>query len=160
MMSRSSELQMPGHETGATLIESLVAILIFSFGLLGLVGLQAASIKNTTEAKYRADAAFLANQIVGLMWADNPANLASYAHNPTVGVTPCTPQVAASLNPAVTNWITEGVAKSLPGAGTTNQQIVVNAATGLVTVTVCWQPTAEATPNFHITATQIAGQAP
>lgn len=145
------------RQAGATLIESLVAILVFSFGLLGIVGLQAASIRNTAEAKYRADAAFLANQIVGLMWASDSLTLASFAHNPTAGATPCTPAAAPSLNADVTNWVTL-VAGTLPGASTANQQITVNAATGLVTVTVCWQPAAEASPSNFVTVAQIAGQ--
>jgi type IV pilus assembly protein PilV len=43
------------------LLEALIAILIFSFGILGLVGLQANAINLSTDAKYRADAALLAN---------------------------------------------------------------------------------------------------
>jgi type IV pilus assembly protein PilV len=149
-------MSLPTREAGATLIESLVAILIFSFGLLGLIGLQAASIKNTAEAKYRADAAYLANQIIGEMWSDNPANLASYAHNPTAGGTPCTPAAAASGNAKVTTWL-GNINSSLPGAASTMQQIVVNAGTGQVTVTVCWLPAQEATPSNFVTVAQVAG---
>jgi type IV pilus assembly protein PilV len=47
-------------------------------GIIALVGLQTAMIKNTSDAKYRADAAFIAQQQLGAMWAD-PTNLASYA---------------------------------------------------------------------------------
>lgn len=153
-MPTSRTSQLPGRETGATLIESLVAILIFSFGLLGLVGLQAASIKNTADAKYRADAAFLANQIIGEMWADDPANLAGYAHNPA-GAVICAPTAAASGNANVTSW-TGNISSTLPGAASTSQQIVVNAS-GLVTVTVCWRPAAGANSNYFTTAAQIIG---
>ena len=153
-MDTSRHLPVPRREAGATLIESLVAILIFSFGLLGLIGLQAASIKNTAEAKYRADAAYLANQIIGEMWADNPANLASYAHNP-VGAASA-PTASASGNTKVTTWL-GNINASLPGAASTKQQITVNAGTGLVTVTICWLPSQEATSSNFVTVAQIAG---
>jgi type IV pilus assembly protein PilV len=55
---------------GSVLLEALVGILIFSIGILALVAMQAESIRNTTEAKYRNDASYLANQIIGRMWAD------------------------------------------------------------------------------------------
>ena len=60
----------PARQDGSTLLESLIAILVFSFGVLGMVGLQAASIKSISEAKYRTDAAFLANELIGQMWAE------------------------------------------------------------------------------------------
>lgn len=64
-------------QQGVVLLESLIAILIFSMGILALMGLQAAMISNTTDAKYRADAAYIAQQRLGDMWA-NPTNLASF----------------------------------------------------------------------------------
>ncbi|HEY5799725.1 MAG TPA: hypothetical protein VIT92_05865 [Burkholderiaceae bacterium] len=64
-------------QSGMMLIEGMLSILIFSFGLLAIVGLQAANVRNTTEAKYRIDASFLANQTIGTLWGDR-ANLASH----------------------------------------------------------------------------------
>lgn len=64
-------------QQGAMLLEALIGILIFSMGILAIVGLQAAAIQNTTDAKYRSDASFYANQVIGQMWVDQ-ANLASY----------------------------------------------------------------------------------
>lgn len=57
-------------EQGMVLIEGLIGILIFSIGILGIVGLQAASLRHATDAKYRVDASFIANQTLGLIWAD------------------------------------------------------------------------------------------
>ena len=48
-------------QRGVVLIEALVAILIFSVGILAIVGLQANMIKNTAEAKYRSEASYIAN---------------------------------------------------------------------------------------------------
>lgn len=73
-----SRLKTYKTQSGVVLIEALVAVLIFSMGILALVGLQGAMIKNTGELKYRADASFIAQKRLGRMWAD-PENLANYA---------------------------------------------------------------------------------
>ena len=72
---------------GALLVEGMAAILIFSLGILAIIGLQAASIKNTTESKYRVDASLVANQALGQMWADRP-NLATYVSEVDVAALP------------------------------------------------------------------------
>lgn len=62
----------PAHrQHGFMLLEVLVAILIFAVGILGLVGLQANAVQQSGMAKYRSDAALLANELVGQMWAGN-----------------------------------------------------------------------------------------
>lgn len=66
-------------QRGIMLLEGLIAILIFSLGILAVVGMQATTIGHTSQAKYRVDAAFLANKLIGQMWADAPANRATYA---------------------------------------------------------------------------------
>ena len=58
------------------LLEGLIAILIFSTGILALVGLQAAALRNVSDAKYRAEASFLADKAIGRMWVDNWTTLA------------------------------------------------------------------------------------
>ena len=52
------------------LLEALIAIVIFSIGILAIVGLQANSIRMSTDAKFRSDANLLANQYISTMWAD------------------------------------------------------------------------------------------
>lgn len=51
------------QQKGATLIEVLVTLLIFSVGLLGLAGLQSMSLKANHSAYYRSQATFLAYDI-------------------------------------------------------------------------------------------------
>jgi type IV pilus assembly protein PilV len=63
------------HQTGAYLLEALIGILIFALGVLGIVGLQAASLRTTTDSALRAEAVFAANQLIGQMWADDEVNL-------------------------------------------------------------------------------------
>jgi type IV pilus assembly protein PilV len=64
-------------QQGVMLLEALVGILIFSIGILAMLGMQAVGMRNTIDSKYRSEAAYLANQIVGTMWVDR-ANIASY----------------------------------------------------------------------------------
>lgn len=143
------------------LLEGLIAILLFSMGILALMGLQAISIKNTADAKYRSEAAFLATQIIGQMWADNPTNLAGYAHNPTTAAGTCNFGGAASTNANVTAWLGDSttagtVAGNLPGATSAKQQITISAE-NLVTVTVCWQGPQEAAAHNYVAVAQING---
>ncbi len=46
-----------------------MALLIFSFGVLGIVGLQTAAIASASEAKYRSEAGFFVNRLLGEMGA-------------------------------------------------------------------------------------------
>jgi type IV pilus assembly protein PilV len=64
-------------QQGVVLLEALIAILLFSMGVLALVGLQGAMIKNTSDANFRAQASFIAQQKIGMIWAD-PANAINY----------------------------------------------------------------------------------
>ncbi len=82
-MIKAKTIQLPAnHQKGVVLLESLIAILIFSLGILGLVGLQAATIKGTADAKYRAEASYVAQQRIGALWVDQ-ANLADYVEEDT-----------------------------------------------------------------------------
>ncbi len=58
------------RQAGFMLIEVMVSVLLFSVGVLAVVGLQASMSKAQTASKDRADAAYLANEVIGLMWSD------------------------------------------------------------------------------------------
>jgi len=64
-------------QSGSFLLEALIGVLIFSFGILGIVGLQAQSLRHTGDAEYRAEASYLANSLISKMWTDDPAVLKS-----------------------------------------------------------------------------------
>jgi type IV pilus assembly protein PilV len=64
-------------QSGFSMIEVLVSILIFAFGVLGMVGLQASSVRYQTDAKYRVDASVVAEDAVARIWVDR-ANLAGH----------------------------------------------------------------------------------
>jgi type IV pilus assembly protein PilV len=105
-----------------TLIEVLVAILIFSFGLLGFVGLQARAIQFSVSAEDSNRAALLANEIASTM------ELAQ-----TVNLPPTT----------VSAW--QARVSDPTGAGLANGTGTVTAVTAnTATVTITWQATSAA----------------
>ncbi len=133
MKTNRSMSSARGKQGGVMLLEALVAILIFSIGIVAVMGMQAVSIEQVTQAKYRTDASYLANQITGKMWTDLP-NLATYA---TAG------------SPGRSAWDTT-VAKTLPnGTGT------ITVAGTLVTVTINWQLPNESVARKYVTAVNI-----
>lgn len=122
-------LRRPSKQKGISLLEALLGILIFSIGVLAVVGLQITAVRAVAESQYRMDASFLANEVIGEMWG-NRTNLASYAYS---GGTP-----PAVLN----NWVTK-VSGTLPGTAA-NPPVIDVGAGGVVTVTIFWQHPEEA----------------
>lgn len=57
-------------QEGMILLEGLIAILIFSVGILGAVGLQATMIKANTDAKYRVEAGLAVEEYISKMWVN------------------------------------------------------------------------------------------
>src|SRR2546430_10425137 len=120
--------QAPKHEDGVMLLEALIAILIFSIGILAVVGLQAVSIKNFTDSKHCTEAASLPNNRRAQMWTD-AGNIASYAY-PGSGGAPT----------RLTGWVGQVNAR-LPAAAVPPIVTITGAsATGAtVTIQVRWQ---------------------
>ena len=143
-------------QRGSVLLESLFAILLFSIGVLALVALQAVSIKNGADAKYRSDASYLANQIIAQIWVDR-SNIDRYAHYSTGPQCAFTGSASVDASPwvtPVTAWAAQ-VAKLLPGTASNTTQIIVSpvGTTKQVKVTVCWKgPQETTTHNFSLTA--------
>lgn len=133
MRTNLARRAMRGAQEGVMLLEALVAILIFSIGVVAVMGMQAVSIEQVTQAKYRMDASYLANQIIGKMWTDQP-NLATYASAGSTGRTAWDATVASTLP---------------SGTGT----IVVNNT--LVTVTVNWRMPNESVTRKYLTQVNI-----
>ena len=117
---------------GFTLIEVLVSLLIFSFGVLGLVGMQAKAIQFGVQSEDRMRASLLADEMVASMWAN---------------------QSTAPGTATLTAW-QQRVASALPsGTG------AVGAAdsSGVVTVTITWRPPSrDSTSPANSYLTQVA----
>ena len=131
---------------GFMLIEALIAMLIFSLGVLGLVGLQASLTRAASSAKYRADAAYLAQDLVGTLWADS-ANLASYQGANCAAYTPCrawVQKVAATLPAGALGNLTI----CLPADTTSACTDAGVTTTGRVLMTLTWTVPNEGTHSF------------
>jgi type IV pilus assembly protein PilV len=119
---------------GIALIEALVGILIFAFGIIGLVGLQVAMTRAQGAAKYRADASYLGSEVIGRMWTDQP-NLASYNTASCDGYQPCK------------DWL-DRVKSGLPAGAA---DLAYTAADGTVALTITWSSQAEGTHTHAVT---------
>lgn len=76
--SRNSRPRMAmwANQRGASLIEVLISILLLSFGMLALAGMQAYSVTAQKNASYRTIASAMANELAELIRL-NPAGLAA-----------------------------------------------------------------------------------
>ncbi len=63
-----------------SLIEVLTSLLIFSIGILGLVGLQTRAIQYSMSAEDSNRAALLANNIAAVMWTQKSVTLTEHAY--------------------------------------------------------------------------------
>ncbi len=130
----------PREQRGSAILEALISILIFSVGILAITGLQAISIKNVAAAKYRTDASFLANQVIGQMWADDKSNQTLKTNYETG-------------KPKYETW-SANVIKALPGAATTPPTIKID-ANNVATVTISWQEPGETLAHRYVALTRI-----
>ncbi|MBO9514400.1 MAG: pilus assembly protein PilV [Variovorax sp.] len=127
----------PSRTDGFVLLEALVALMIFAFGILGIIGLQAAMTKTQTNAKFRADASYMAQQLIGTMWTD-VTNLSSYQTSSCAGYARCA------------DWAGQ-LSEKLPSPG---YAVTVDAATGEVTININWSAPNEEQHNY-VATTQI-----
>lgn len=165
-------------EHGFFLLEALIAILIFSLGVLGMVALGAVAIGAQNDAQYRTEAANFASDIasemqltVGRVPFVNANNvsmnivdttaLATFAHMAGApSGTPCGFSGSASANAVVTAWLDRLTAAQtgLPGASANAVQIqVLSGASGYnqANITVCWQAPSDRAQRRHTLVTYI-----
>jgi type IV pilus assembly protein PilV len=72
-------------QRGVALIECMVALLIFSFGVLGLVGLEARAINFSVDAEDRNRASVFGNEIASQMWLSGTISPTTVAYNTLIG---------------------------------------------------------------------------
>lgn len=72
-MTRHRPPSNHSRQSGVSLLEVLIAVVVLSFGLLGLAGLQLTSLRNNQSALERSNAVMLTYTIVEAMHADRAA---------------------------------------------------------------------------------------
>jgi type IV pilus assembly protein PilV len=70
MSKRRQPGDLGADQSGIMLLEALIAILVFSLGILAVIAIQAASIKMAADAQLRSKAFLLADHLIGEMWAN------------------------------------------------------------------------------------------
>lgn len=93
----------PSSQRGVGLIEVLIAVLVLSFGMLGLVGLQTWSLRNNQSALERGMATVQTHSIADAMRADR-ANAISGAYD--IDVDDPTPAGTSFRDVSIAAWRT------------------------------------------------------
>lgn len=122
----------PLRVRGTTMIEVLIALLILSIGLLGLAGLQAASLKFNHSSYMRTHADNMANDIVDRMRANRKA-ARNGDYDIEFGADPAGDSIAAA---DLGGWLT-ALERTLPGA---EGRITVD-ADDMATIRIRWDDT-------------------
>lgn len=136
--------RLKSTQGGVMLLEAMLGILIFSVGVLALVAMQAVSSSNVSNARFRSEAAFLANEILSQAWVDrgvDATNVVNYRY-------------PGGSAPAVNNWVTK-VQALLPQANLYPPTITMATIPGMdrgrqVTVTVYWKAPDALAPSNHV----------
>ena len=145
-------------QAGMMLLEGLLAILIFSIGVLAIVGLQSVATKQVTDARYRTEASVLVEQLLGEMWATGERSVSALRARFGSDA-----QDVEDAGDGYQTWLAE-VERVLPGVVDTpvNYPSVHVDDQGTVTVAVYWRaPTdpEEIVRRQHVVVTRIVAQA-
>ena len=154
------EKRTKSKQIGSVILEALIAILIFSLGILSLVGMQATAITTVSDAQYRSTAGFLADEMVGTIWATrqnsttiNQSDVMNANPDSTFQCGPCS--AASNVGNAYTQaWFSNEVSAELPNGAASIVMVTFNASS-MVTVTVGWQSPKDASPHRHVVSTFI-----
>lgn len=136
----------PRRQSGVTLIEVLVTVLVLSIGLIGLASLQGNALKANHSAYMRAQATILAQDMLDTMRVDRRAALqtdydGAFAAPPAGGDLPST-----ELN----RWVTD-LQNTLPEA-----EAEIDTNGGFVTISVTWDDTrGEESPETFTLRTRL-----
>ena len=142
-----SVIQFKSHfrpQSGFTLLEVMIALVIFSIGLLGLAGLQAGGLRSNTQAQLRTIATIQAYDMAERI-RSNPRGVEDGDYNAFDDATPtagdcisntCTAAEMATYDYYEWELNTQNVLPS--GHGTVSSAAVGGGATRLFTVTVMW----------------------
>lgn len=126
------EKRFPMRQSGFSLLESLVAILVLAVGLLGLAGLMASTMRNSHGSYFRTQAVWLSYDVADRMRANRQAALDG---NYNIALGDAAPGGASVSATDLQAW-RNALAVLPQGAGAVNV-----AADRTVTVTVQWNDT-------------------
>lgn len=113
-------------QRGSALVEVLVSVLLFAVSIIALLRVLGTSVQDAGDLEYRAEAANIADSVIGQMWVDRGA-LAGYV-------------------------VTDAELADLPNGTLT----VALPAANLVTVTVNWQPPGALAARTHTATATLA----
>jgi type IV pilus assembly protein PilV len=137
------------NQRGSSLIEALIALLILSIAILGIIGLQANLLRIGSQAQYRMQASLLAQNIAGMISVDGP-NVGCYALVARSDF-PCPASSTQGAEQAQA-W-REEVLATLPNA---SEPSIAVAANRIATVTLSWKaPNDPATRNLVLVVQPI-----
>ena len=131
------------HQRGSSLLEGLLAILLFSIGLLSLLMLLSATLIESSNARYRIEASLLISDLVSHMWiGDHSLN----------GLKT---RFADTTSNDYQSWFTS-LSNRLPGVSAKSNapQITIDDARN-VTVNIRWQIPGDSTSHQMIVQTLI-----
>jgi len=119
------------RQSGLSLLEVLVAIVILSLGLLGMAGLQAASLRTSQGSFYRAQAAQYADDMAERMRA-NLGQARTYG----LALADAAPTGTSVRDRDLADWLAK--LRTLPGG---DGSVAIDLGNNLVTITVQWDDT-------------------
>jgi type IV pilus assembly protein PilV len=132
--------QSTSKQSGFTMLEVLVAIVVLAFGLLGLAGLQADGLRNNTSAYLRSQATLLAYDMLDRMRA-NMQGVESGDYDNLLNTTPTNPNcistgcsVSQIAQHDAFEW-SQHLSTTLPsGQG----RVIGNGSGAIFSITVMW----------------------
>jgi len=127
---------MAQSSKGFSLIEVLVALTIFSVGVLGMLGMYGRTMSNYSDAKYRTDASMLADGLISDIWI-NRNNASLYAYSGT------------GANTTLQYWL-NAVKAALPNGNAVVTVAGASATGTTVQITLTWTPPDTTTAHQHV----------